>query len=957
MARHRHVAHVSTLALPEAIAGEVDGWRNQGYSPFPSETTRQLLAYWFEREHDEADRFYDCQRRAIETVIYLHEVRGVRTLLELYEAFAPERLSLFPAVAQEVRGIPFMKYCVKMATGSGKTWVLAALLAWQYFNTLDGETNAPYSSRFLVVAPGLEVLNRLLDSFKGKRDPRTRNRDPNTSDYNRPLFMPQDARWSGRFHLEILEPDEIRSNASPPDGPFVALTNWQQFILPKDADKVSLAERIGLGIPEEPRGEVIAEFLTQYPDLVMMNDEAHHVHGKGGTRAEELVWRKFMGVLHDRMVERHGKKRGLFMQVDFSATPFYGSGQSKEYFPHIVYDYDLRDALNKMLVKQLFLEERQAPEGKPGLEDLDFRAEREYAEKGKRGAVLRLSADQRQILDIGLAKLNQLTADFLNKGLARKPVFMVLCEDTTVADLVYGHLLTCEDHEGDLLGRKNVLLFHSELAKDRHGYTMEEARGAVAASSPDHPTLEKIDDDSDPLRIVVSVLALREGFDKTNICVIAVLRATDADLLLEQIVGRGLRLMFPTYKYPELQDAKKQAFDDLKNKEKPHNSLDFLYIVEHPRFRTFYDDLRKDGYLIAGGDSRETTPTGDIIPVEADLDRIPGRDIAWPLAVQEESKLPPLTDILVRELPSSTMDLNQLRKVLASQSITDRHLPTDTKAATWELRDKYFDYAHYLRTVAKAIATQGKTQVLTGRLAEIAEIVDDYTSHRLFGQSVDFNQEENYVVLAHKPIQDHVIELFRQVLADLLGQVRYEVRRGVWRKLSDLPRVFLREEFSVETHKCIYPRMGFSARSGRFERDVMTGLLDGSAEVRAWCKLQRKHGLEIVYRDPSSLQRTYEADFILRTEDACYLLETKGDDYLTHPTVGVKTRAAKHWCESVCGVRPEGIDQPDRWEYLLLNESVFYANQGMGFAALVPTMRRVRDQVIAQQFHGSLFVR
>jgi type III restriction enzyme len=137
----------------------------------------------------------------------------------------------------------------------------------------------------------------------------------------------------------------------------------------------------------------------------------------------------------------------------------------------------------------------------------------------------------------------------------------------------------------------------------------------------------------------------------------------------------------------------------------------------------------------------------------------------------------------------------------------------------------------------------------------------------------------------------------------------------------------------------------------------MTGLLDGSAEVRAWCKLQRKHGLEIAYRDHSGLLRTYEADFILRTEDACYLLETKSDDYLTHPTVGVKTRAAKHWCESVCGVRPEGIDQPDKWEYLLLNESVFYANRGMGFAALVPTMRRVRDQVIAQQFHGALFAR
>jgi type III restriction enzyme len=954
MARRKHVAQVTGLPLPASIAGEVEGWRNQGYSPFPSETTRQLLAYWFEREHDEADRFYDCQRKAIETVIYLHEVRGIRTLRQLYEQFAPERLTPVFNIAKEIDGIPFMKYCVKMATGSGKTWVLAALLVWQYFNAVNGETNAPFSSRFLIATPGLEVLNRLLDSFNGKRDPKTGNRDPATSDYKRQLFMPQDPRWKDQFHLEILEPDDIRNNTSPPDGPFVALTNWQQFVMAKD--KESLAEQIGLSIPEEPRGEVIADFMTAYPDLVVMNDEAHHVHGKKTARADELVWRKFMGVLHDRMIERHGRNRGLFMQVDFSATPFYGSGRTREYFPHIVYDYDLRDALNEMLVKQLFLEERQAPEGKPPPEDLDFRAERETADKGKRGHVLKLSDGQKQILGIGAAKLNQLTNDFLNKGLDRKPVLMVLCEDTTVADLVYWHLLTCEDHKGDLFQRQNILLFHSELKKDKHGYTMEEARGSGGGRNA-IPTLDKIDLDDDPLRIVVSVLALREGFDKTNICVTAVLRATDADLLLEQIVGRGLRLMFPAYKYPELQEAKGQAFEDLRNGDKPHNSLDFLYIVEHPRFRTFYDGLRKQGYLIAGGDSREITATGDIIPIEAAPDRIPARDIAWPVAMQEEAKLPDLSEIQVKTLPSGTWNLDQLRQALATIAITDRHLPTDTRADTWELRDRYFDYDHYLRTVARAVATDRGTQVLTGRLAEIAELVDDYTTHRLFAKTIDFTLPDNYKVLAYKPIQDHVVDLFRNILSDMLGQPRYEVRRGVWRRVSDLPRIFARREYSVETRKCIYPLMGHSARHGGLERDVMRDLLDSSGEVRAWCKLQRKHDLQIAYRDPSGLSRTYEVDFLVRTDEGCYLLETKSDDYLTHPTVGVKTRAADQWCKSVCGIRPDDIDQPDRWEYLLLNEKTYYANRGSSFKALVPTMRRIRDQVIAEQFHGSLFVK
>jgi len=85
MARRRHTAKVSALALPERIGSEVEGWRNQNYHPFPSETTRQLLAHWFLREHDAESRFYACQREAIETIIYLHEIRGIRTLRGLYE--------------------------------------------------------------------------------------------------------------------------------------------------------------------------------------------------------------------------------------------------------------------------------------------------------------------------------------------------------------------------------------------------------------------------------------------------------------------------------------------------------------------------------------------------------------------------------------------------------------------------------------------------------------------------------------------------------------------------------------------------------------------------------------------------------------------------------------------------------------------------------------------------------
>ncbi|MCX5653972.1 MAG: DEAD/DEAH box helicase family protein [Planctomycetota bacterium] len=953
MARQLQRDEIPIPQLPEKIAAEVQAWRNQGYHPFPSETTRQLLSYWFDRDHEAGEQFYECQRHAIETIIYCHEVRGVRTLRQLYEEFAPEVLAASKTVADEADSIPFMKYCLKMATGSGKTWVLGALLTWQYFNATNGETNAPYSRRFLVVTPGVEVLNRLLDSFKGKRNPKTRQRDPQTSDYNRPLFMPGDIQWRGQFDLQVLEPSDIRANAPPPDGPFVALLNWQQFTMTADAP--SLGEQFGLSIPEEPRGEIIADFLTQYPDLVIMNDEAHHVHGKGTVKGEELVWRRFMKVLDERGRERHGENRGLFLQMDFSATPFYGSAHKREYFPHIVYDYDLREALNERLVKQVFLEERQALAGQP-LEELNYRAEREPTENGKRGEVTGLSTGQKQILDIAVNKLNQLTKEFQDCGIDRKPVLMVLAEDTTVADRVYNHLLTSEDHRGGRFVPRSVLLFHSELEKGKHGYTIEEARGK-GQGDRDIPTLEKIDDDSDPLRIVVSVLALREGFDKTNIAVVAVLRATEADLLLEQIVGRGLRLMFPAYRYPELEEAKIEAFNALQKGGQPQNSFDFLYIVEHPRFRAFYDELKGRGYLIGSGDTSRTTATGDIIPVDAAPERIPERDIAWPVAVQEEVRQPDLSAIPIKDLPSGTWDLDQVRQVMQNIAVTDRHLETDTRAKTWGLRDRFFDYAHFLRIATDDIAKRGRTNVLTARKAEIAGLVDEYTTHRLFGQSIDFRQEENYKVLAYQPIRDYVVATIRKAISDLLDQPRYEVRRGLWKRLSDLPRIFVRQSVCVPARKCIYPTIGYPIRFGGFERRVMENLLDKSGEVRAWCKLQKKHGLEIPYRDASGVSRTYEVDFLVRTDEGCYLLETKADKDLTLPNVGLKARAARSLCEYMSGVKCETIQQPDRWEYMLLNESTYDANEGQSFQALLPLMRQVRDQVIAQQFHGSLFVR
>lgn len=932
------------LHLPAVLEPEVDAWSKQGWTGV-TQTTRDLLSYWFNRDEETQEQFYFCQQRAIETVIYCHEVLRVGTLRELYERLAPEALLQYLPLKDEVESLLFPKYSLKMATGTGKTWVLAAILVWQYFNNLRGEHPAWYSNRFLVVTPGHEVLNRLLDSFKGKRDPKTGQRDPAKSDYVRSLFMPEGAQWRDQFHLDIYEPSDVRPNTTPPDGPFVLLTNWQQFRL-KEGTPSLWEQWTGEDVEEQPRGEIIADFLSEFPDLVVMNDEAHHVHGKKTARNEELVWRYFMGYLYKRLTQKHPKERGLFIQIDFSATPFYGSGANREYFPHIVYDFDLVQAMREMLVKQLFLEERQSIAGER-LEDLDFRAIRTEAEGRKRGKIKSLSPGQKLMLDIGRYKLEQLTQEFQERGIDRKPVMMVLAEETGVAMLVEEYFATLRDERGRPYDQTQVMRIHTPD---------KETRFTDADLGAARKRLDAIDDDNDPLRVVISVLMLREGFDKTNICVNVVLRATEADLLLEQIVGRGLRLMFSEYRYPEFWDAKREVVEDLRRHRMPSNSLDFLFVVEHPRFRAFYNELRQQGYLIGGGDTSKTRTAGDLIPIDAMPKRIPMYDIAWPVQIFEQGKLPDLAQIDISALPKYPNDFEQLKRMLAKLSISDTHVDTGTRAKTWKLDNQYFDFAFFLRQASQAIAIAGKgSPILTAKYADIAALVDEYASNYLFGQPIDFTLPENYRVLNFTLVFDHAVQHLRRAILSACEQAQYSVRQGIWQRLSDLKRIMVRETRSVETDKCIYPRQGYSAIGGGFERDFMLEILTTSPEVKAFAKPTRKHGLIIEYRDPDGITRPYEVDFVVLTDDTIYLVETKADKDLYIPSVALKARAAQAWCESANGIpAPENGTQPTNWEYLILSEGLFKANRGLSFEALVPLCQALRERVIAQQ-QGKLF--
>ncbi len=594
--------------------------------------------------------------------------------------------------------------------------------------------------------------------------------------------------------------------------------------------------------------------------------------------------------------------------------------------------------MREMLVKQLFLEERQSIAGEK-LKDLDFRAERDEPDSGhRRGEIISLSSGQKLLLDIGRFKLGQLSKEFKEKGLNKKPVMMVLCEDTKVADLTKSHFSQLADENGCLYDSTQVMVIHSELTEAKHGTTLEKAR----------KELDKIDVDDDPLRIVISVLMLREGFDKNNICVTVVLRATEADLLLEQIVGRGLRQMFPDYDYPELQDLKREAYSEIQRNKIPSNSLDFLFIVEHPRFREFYENLKREGYLIGGGDTSTTKSTGDLMPVDAITGRIDYYDITWPIQIFDEGRLPEISQIDIHNLPKYRGDFKQLKNWLQKLIIQDVHVETGKKTKTWKLDNQYFDYSYFLRQASRAVCVRESASILTAKQAEIAELIDNYVTEHCFGESIDFEKQENYNVLNYTLVFDHIVQTVHQAIIKLIEGYRYETK-GVWGKLSEVPRIMVRESKSVITNKSIYPRLGYQTKGGGFERDFMLKILNPSAEVISYAKLDRRHRLKITYRDYTGIRRNYEVDFIVKTDDKIYLVETKADKEIYSSNVAVKARAAVAWCEQASTVPPaDEYKQPKEWEYLILSETLFNRNQGLGFNALVPFCQGLRDQIIAQ---------
>ena len=906
--------------------------------------TGELLRWWFGEDamQSRSFNFHPGQRQAILNVIVAHEVLSSPDLPDLYKQVCAAALlegNRLAEIAQDKHGHP--KYCLKMATGTGKTWVLQALLIWQMLNktaALDDARDDPrFTRRFLIVAPGLIVYERLLDAFLGK-EREDKSRDFSTSDIAAyaDLFMPPARRERieqfvrGNFCMK----QDIGLKAT--GNGMIAVTNWH-LLSEADAEDEEDFEMDAPALAADPsfvarsvlpltpgratgnsldvldrrwaRGNVLA-FLAELPELMVFNDEAHHIHElKKEGEITEVEWQKSL----TRIAEGKGRR---FVQMDFSATPYNdvggGKNRRKVYFPHIVVDFDLKEAMRQGLVKSLVLDKRKELGALP----LEFKAERD--EDGN----IRLSEGQIVMLRAGLQKLRKLEADFARVDPDRHPKMLVVCEDTKVSPLVAEFLIGEALHDEDVL-------------------TVDSGKKAELGEKEWAPLRQKlfsVDKHAQP-RVIVSVLMLREGFDVNNICVIVPLRSSQAQILLEQTIGRGLRLM---WRDPEYADLKKENRERINNGEEPGSLVDILSIVEHPAFQGFYDELMQEGLAGTTGDDDGTSSTGDLIASEL-RDGHERYDFAIPFILREAEETLDHAPIDVTALrPFSAMSRQALAELLGKgDTFTSQDLQSSTLFGDYRVDGAVMNVSGYNELLSRL--TRRVSQVLNhpmpkgNRVAEraampylqvntvmLATALDDYVREQLFQESFEPFSDENWRLLLLQPVIDHIVKVFGLALEqsedrNVVGET--EVRH---RRLSEVDKLMVRESASLEVGKCIYQRLPYPTRSGGLERAFIEWA-DSDASVEAFCKIsENRHDFaRLRYVKEDGLPAFYFPDFLARTADGIYLVETKAQGQVSSPNVQRKLKAAATWCECINGL-PADLRGERPWHYALVGESLFW---------------------------------
>jgi type III restriction enzyme len=522
------------IPLVNQIRPRIKAWREAEY-PGVSSITKRLLEHWRDPEEFEARRFFFCQLESIETLIWLTE------------APAAERVGIdIPG-----DGGAFMRQCCKMATGSGKTIVMAMAIAWHILNKVAYPQDARFSKNVLVMAPGLTVKNR--------------------------LAVLEPAAAGNYYEAFNIVPsallDKLRQGK-------VLVRNWH--VLAWDSEeqvkKRRNVDKRGVKSDEAYTREVLGE-MAGARNLLVINDEAHHAwrvnweaEGKylrsrdmKDSAEEATVWIGGLDRLH--------RSRGILTCYDFSATPFTPSGKKSSeeaLFGWIVSDFGLNDAIESGLVKtpRVVVRDDAVPDAKT----YKSRLYHIYNDPDVKDDLNRKAEPEEPLPDLVLNAYYLLGYDWQEwkrkcdeMGQPTPPVMITVCNRIETAARVKHAFDSRRIHIDELCNPERILHIDSKVLKEAEEREepvapLETAEANAETEEAEAPaerkltkaeqaellrrmvdTVGKTGQPGAGIQNVISVGMLSEGWDAKTVTHIMGLRAFTSQLLCEQVVGRGLR--------------------------------------------------------------------------------------------------------------------------------------------------------------------------------------------------------------------------------------------------------------------------------------------------------------------------------------------------------------------------------------------------------------------------------
>lgn len=865
----------SLLLLVPKIRAEVDRWRQgdsaRGIKAYAgaSEVTARLFEYWFDEDHNIPGfavpfRYHFCQREAIETLVWLIEIVGKRDSKDLIESYGQiYQRDLFskniefqttmdgrrqvrryvPELeAEGVQDLPpeeLRRFAFKLATGSGKTWVIAMAVVWAYFHK-KRIAGSPMSTNSLIVAPNVIVYQRLEKDFGSNR-----------IFSELPLVPPE---WRP-FEPRVILRGEFTEAASSGN---LFLTNVQQLYESRDQTWTPQnAVDALLGRPVKDLAVVgqrsMLERIKALKDLIVLNDEAHHVHD------EDLAWSQSLLAIHKAL------PMGVSAWLDFSATP---KDQNGMYFPWTVCDYPLAQAVEDRIVKAPLIVTKEEDPKQPK-EDPDHITKDNVAEKY--GYWLRAAVQRWK------------DHSTVYKKLGTKPVLFIMAEKNVYADALGEYLWKTMEFG---LKESEVLVIHTDSEGEITKTDLEKARAAAR------------DIDTNNYKVIVSVMMLREGWDVRNVTVVLGLRpfTATAEILPEQVIGRGLRLM------AGVSPDRTQTLEVLGTR----NLLNVL--------RT---QLEAEG---VGVTTTKTDPPRPII-IEPVQERTKF-DIAIPLTKPR----------LVHDIRRlSDLDVSRLAAILEKEDVTNLHkvrLTLEFATTTTEVHQDEIGAAELSTSQDLIGSITNKTiqrAKLPNRFAELYPSIRQYVVRRCFGREVDIDADAIRSHLSRLEIQETIAQFLSRKIGELtLDRRAIEFDRANFR-LSDTTPFSWRRNLPppLVAEKTVF---NYVATYNDFERRFAVFLDKGASDVLRFAALgtteQGESGTQfrVDYLKPSGAIGFYHPDWVVVQEtdagEVNWIIETKGRVW---EGTTDKDAAIHEWSQRISEATNTA------WCYMRVNQTTFDA--------------------------------